>query len=138
MGIKEKINGLFHTKDGEIQGAYNAYDKVVELLDARDRDQDKFDRKQELEAQLKETEQLTTELLKNYEGVKSWKGVFREMHMNLARMFMRTGRYDEATAECDKVAEYDPLDADELRNALQEIISGKKLESTQLDEVGVG
>jgi tetratricopeptide (TPR) repeat protein len=138
MSIKEKINGLFHTKDGEIQEAYNSYDKVVELLDARDRDQDKFDRKQELDAQLKETEQLTTELLKNYESVKSWKGVFREMHINLARIFMRTGRYDEATKECNKVEEYDPIDAEELKNALQEIMDGKKLESAQLNEVGVG
>jgi len=137
MGIREKLSGFFHTTDGEIQRAYNAYDKLVGLLDARDRDAGNFDSKQELDDQLKETELLTTELLKNYEGVKSWQGIFREMHMNLARMFMRTERYDEATKECDKVAGYDPLDADELRNALQEIMGGKKLESTQLDEVGV-
>jgi len=138
MGIKEKLSGIFHTKDGEIQRAYNAYDKITELLDARDRDQDQFDRKQELEDQMKETEQLILELLKNYEGVKSWQGIFREMHMNLARIFMRTGRYDEAAKECDKVDGYDPIDAEELRNALQEIINGKKLESAQLDEVGIG
>jgi len=138
MGIKEKLNSMFHTKDGEIQRAYNAYDKLVGLLGARDRDGSNFDMKQELEDQLKETEQLTLELLQNYESVKSWRGVFREMHMNLARMYMRTGRFDEATKECDKVEGYDPIDAEELKNALQEIINGKKLESTQLDEVGVG
>jgi len=137
MGIREKLSGIFHTKDGEIQRAYNAYDKVVGLLDARDRDPNNFDEKKELDEQLKETERLTLELLKNYEGIKSWQGIFREMHVNLARIYMRTGRYDEATKECDKVAEYDPVDADELRNALQEIMAGKKLESTQLDEVGI-
>ncbi|MGB9596003.1 MAG: tetratricopeptide repeat protein [Candidatus Poribacteria bacterium] len=136
MGIREKLRVIFHTKDGEIQRAYSSYDKAVELLDARDKNPN-FDRQKELEDQLKECEMLTLELLKNYEGVKSWKGVFREMHINLARIYLRTGRFDDALKECDKVAEYDPLDADELRNAIQEAKAGKKIESTQLDEVGV-
>ncbi|HGE71517.1 TPA: tetratricopeptide repeat protein [Candidatus Poribacteria bacterium] len=136
MGVREKLRAIFHTKDGEIQRAYSSYDKAVDLLDARDKNPN-FDRQKELEEQLKECETLTLELLKNYEGVKSWKGVFREMHINLARIYLRTGRFDDAMKECDKVAEYDPLDADELRNAIQEAKAGKKLESSQLDEVGV-
>jgi tetratricopeptide (TPR) repeat protein len=136
MGFREKLRNLFHTKDGEIQRAYTAYDNVAGLLDARDKNPN-FEQKKELENQLKETETLTLELLKNYEGVKSWTGIFREMHINLARIYLRTGRFDEANGECDKVAGYDPVDAEELREAIQESMAGKKLESSQLDEVGV-
>lgn len=137
MGIKEKINNFFHTKDGEIQRAYSAYDKASDLLDARDKNQN-FNKQNELKEQIKEVETLTLELLNNYEGVKSWSGVFREMHMNLARVYMKTGRFEEAEKECAKVETYDPVDAEELRNALSEIMSGKKIESSQLEEVGAG
>lgn len=137
MGIREKISNFFHTKDGEIQRAYSAYDRASDLLDARDKSPN-FDRQNELNDQVKEVETLTLELLNNYEGVKSWSGVFREMHMNLARVYMKTGRFEEAEKECVKVETYDPIDAEELRNALSEIMSGKKIESSQLEEVGAG
>ena len=136
MSLKEKISRFFHTKDGEIQRAYQAYDRASDLLGARDRNPE-FDRTQELEDSVKEAEKLALELLENYEGVKSWPGIFREMHMNLVRLWLSTGRHKEALKKCDKVAEYNPLDAEELREAVQEAMSGKKLESTQLDEVGV-
>ena len=135
MGLRKKIGGFFHTKDGEIQYAYQSYDRLSSLLDARDRNPE-FDRTQELEESLKEVERLTKELLENYEGRKSWPGIFREMHMNLGRLCLRTGRYEEAMKECDKVEEYDPIEAEELRERIQEAMSGKKLESAQLDEIG--
>jgi tetratricopeptide (TPR) repeat protein len=137
MSIFDKISNIFHTVDGEIQRAYSAYDRASDILDARDKTPD-FDRQKELEDQVKEAETLTLELLKNYEGVKSWTGVFREMHMNLARIYMKTGKFDEAEKECVKVEGYDPIDAEELRNALQEIMSGKMIESSKLEEVGSG
>ena len=137
MGLKESIGKFFHTKDGEIQEAYKAYDRASDLLTARDKNPDVFTKTQELEELVKEAEKLTLNLLEKYEGSKSWPGVFREMHMNLVRLWLRTGRYDEALKECDKVAEYNPMDAEELREAVQEAMSGKKLEASQLDEVGV-
>lgn len=136
MGLKEKIGSFFHTKDGEIQRAYESYDRASDLLTARNRDPN-FSKTQELEEAVKEAEDLALELLKKYEGVKSWPGVFREMHMNLTRLRLQTGRYEEALKECDKIAEYNPIDAEELREAVQEAMSGKKFESTQLDELGV-
>jgi len=110
---------------------------VSDLLDARDRRPD-FSRQKELDDMVAETEKLITELLNNYEGKKNWPGVFREMHMNLARIWMRTGRHEDAMKQCDKVAEYNPVDADELREVIQEAISGKTHGSAQLDEVGIG
>ncbi|MBD3181632.1 hypothetical protein GF312_05015 [Candidatus Poribacteria bacterium] len=136
MGLKEKIIALFKTKDGEIQRAYQAYDRVSDLLTARNKNPN-FDRHDELEEAVKETEKLTTELLEKYEGNKSWPGVFREMHMNLTRLWMQTERYEEALKECEKIEEYNVLDAEELREAVEEAMAGKKFESSQLDEVGV-
>lgn len=137
MSIMDKISNIFHTKDGEIQRAYSAYDKVSDLLNARDKNPN-FERQNELNEQVKEVETLTNELLENYERTKGWPGVFREMHMNLARVYMKTSRFDEAEKECAKVEEYDPIDAEELRNALHEIMSGKNIESSKLEELGAG
>ncbi len=137
MSILDKISNIFHTKDGEIQRAYSAYDRASDLLNARDKNPN-FGQQKELDDQVKEVEKLTKELLENYENNKSWSGVFREMHMNLARVYMKTGRFDEAEEECIKVEEYDPIDAEELRNALQELMSGKNIESSKLEELGAG
>ena len=136
MALKDKISKFFNTKDGQIQRAYQAYDRASDLLSSRDKNPD-FDRTQELDEALKEAEQLTVELLENYEGTKSWPGIFREMHMNLVRLWLKTERYEEALKECDKVAEYNSIDAEELKEAVEEAMSGKRLEATQLDEVGV-
>ncbi len=137
MGWKGSLANFFHTKDGEIQQAYQTYDRASDFLGARDKNPDTFTKTQELEDAVKEAEKLTLGLLENYEGVKSWPGIFREMHMNLVRLWLKTERYEEALKECDKVAEYNNLDAEELREAVQEAMSGKKLEASQLDEVGV-
>jgi len=137
MSILDRISNIFHTKDGEIQRAYSAYDKVSDLLNARDKNPD-FGRQNELDESIKEVETLTNELLENYETTKGWPGVFREMHMNLARVYMKIGRFDESEKECAKVEEYDPIDAEELREALHEIMSGKNIESSKLEELGAG
>ncbi len=136
MSLKEKLNAIFHTKDGEIQRAYESYDRASGILGQRDKDP-AFSKTQELEEAVKESEKLALELLENYEKTKSWPGIFREMHMNLTRLWLQTERYEEALKECDKVAEYNAMDAEELRETVQEAMSGKKLEATQLDEVGV-
>ncbi len=136
MALKDAISKFFNTKDGQIQRAYQAYDRASDILSARDREP-AFDRVQELEETLKEAEQLAVELLENYEGSKSWPGIFREMHMNLVRLWLKTERYEEALKQCDKVAEYNVVDAEELKEAVEEAMSGKRLEATQLDEVGV-
>ena len=136
MGLREKLSNLFHTKDGEIQQAYQAYDRASAILGQRDKDPN-FSNTQELAERVKEAAELALKLLEDYEEVKSWPGVFREMHMNLSRLWLQTERYEEALKECDKAAKYDPIDAEQLRETVQEAMSGKKLEATQLDEVGV-
>jgi tetratricopeptide (TPR) repeat protein len=136
MALREKVSKFFHTKDGEIQRAYEAYDRASDLLGVRDRSP-AFDRTQQLEEAVKEAEELALKLLESYEGVKNWPGIFREMHMNLVRLWLRTGRHEDALKECDKVAQYNPMDAEELRETVREAMSGKKLESSQLDEIGV-
>ena len=119
MGFMEKLNNLLHTKDGEIQRAYQAYDRASDLLGQRDKNPN-FSKTKELDEAVKEAEDLALKLLKNYEGNKSWPGIFREMHMNLTRLWLKTERYEEALKECDKIAEYNPMDAEELRETVQE------------------
>ena len=136
MDLREKLRDLLHTKDGEIQRAYQAYDRASDLLGQRDRNPN-FNRTQALEEAVKEAEELALNLLKSYEGVKSWPGIFREMHMNLTRLWLKTERYEEALKQCDEIAKYNAMDAEELRETVQEAMSGKKLEATQLDEIGV-
>lgn len=136
MNFNEILERIFHTKDGEIQRAYEAYDRASTLLGQRDKNPE-FNNTVELEEAVKESEELATELLKNYEEVKSWPGIFREMHMNLTRLMLQTERYEEALKECDEVEKYNRMDAEELRETVEEAMSGKKLESAQLDEVGV-
>ena len=136
MGLLEKFSGLFNTKDGQIQRAYQSYDRASDILGARDKDPN-FNRQKELEEAVEESAKLAHELLETYEGTKSWPGIFREMHMNLARLWLKTEKYDDALKECDKIEEYNPMDAEELREAVMEAKSGKKFESTQLDEVGI-
>ena len=137
MGLKEKLSKIFNTIEGEIQEAYKAYDTASDLLGARDKNPSGFTKTQELQDAVKEAETRSLELLKKYEGVKSWPGIFREMHMNLTRLMLKTERYEEASKECDKVSEYSPLEAEELKEAINEAMSGKKLEASQLDELGV-
>ena len=134
MDLKERIGKFFHTKDGEIQRAYQAYDGASDLLNARDKDPE-FSKTQELEESLKNAEERALEILERYEGQKSWPGIFREMHLNLARLWLRTGKYEEANKECEKVAEYNRIDAEILKETIVEAMAGKKFESTQLDEV---
>ena len=136
MGFMDKLGSLFNTKDGEIQRAYQAYDRASDLLGQRDKNPE-FTKTEELEEAVKEAEGLSLGLLENYEGNKAWPGIFREMHMNLTRLWLQTGKYEEALKQCDKIAEYNAMDAEELRETVQEAMSGKKLEATQLDEVGV-
>ena len=136
MGLRKKLSEFFHTKDGEIQQAYQTYDRASAILGQRDKDPN-FSNTQELAERVKEAEELALKLLEDYEEVKIWPGIFREMHMNLARLYLQTERYEEALKECDKVAKYDPIDAEQIRETVQEAMSGKKLEATQLDEVGV-
>lgn len=137
MGLKEKLSKIFNTIEGEIQEAYKSYDTASDLLGARDKNPSGFTKTQELQDAVKEAETRSLELLKKYEGVKSWPGIFREMHMNLTRLMLKTERYEEASKECDKVSEYSPLEAEELKEAINEAMSGKKLEASQLDELGV-
>jgi tetratricopeptide (TPR) repeat protein len=136
MNFKEILDRIFHTKDGEIQRAYEAYDRASGLLGQRDKNPE-FSNTVGLDEAVKEAEDLAVELLANYEEVKSWPGIFREMHMNLTRLRLQTERYDDALKACDDVAKYNAMDAEELRETIEEAMSGKKLEATQLDEVGV-
>ena len=74
IGNLKNKSKLFNTKDGEIQRAYQAYDRASDILTARDKNSDQFDRTQELEESVKEAEKLALELLK-YKDILSFEEI---------------------------------------------------------------
>ena len=57
------------------------------------------------------------------EGERNWPGVFREMHTNLARLYLELDEHDKVRAECERLQDYGEtgrLEADEVLESLKE------------------
>lgn len=57
------------------------------------------------------------------EGERNWPGVFREMHANLAKLYLELDEHDKVRAECERLQDYGEtgrLDADEVLESLKE------------------
>ena len=64
----------------------------------------------------------------NKEGVRNWPGVFREMHKNLASLYLELDEHDKVRAECERLQDYGEtgrLDADEVLQSLKEKEEGE-------------
>ena len=113
-----------------IERAYKSCDKALGLLKDYNKNPDAFtgEKKVDMDDIVKEAEDMAKKLL-SYEGGKNWPGVFREMHKNLATMYMDMGRYDDARAHCNQMNEYGEVGRTESAEILQQIDdreSGKK------------
>ena len=61
------------------------------------------------------------------EGERNWPGVFREMHKNLASIYLELDEYDRVREECDQLQNYGEvgkLDAEEVIKNLNERENG--------------
>ena len=57
------------------------------------------------------------------EGQRSWPGVFREMHKNLASIYLELDEHDKVRAACERLQNYGEVgrqDADEVLESLKE------------------
>ena len=57
------------------------------------------------------------------EGQRSWPGVFREMHKNLASIYLELDEHDKVRAACERLQSYGEVgrqDADEVLESLKE------------------
>ena len=57
------------------------------------------------------------------EGERNWPGVFREMHKNLANLYLELDEHDKVRAACEKLENYGEvgrLDAEEVMQSLEE------------------
>ena len=57
------------------------------------------------------------------EGERNWPGVFREMHKNLASLYLELDEHDKVRAACERLQDYGEtgrLDADEVLQSLKE------------------
>lgn len=69
------------------------------------------------------------------EGQRNWPGVFREMHKNLASLYLELDEHDKVRTACERLQEYgEPgrLDADEVMQSLKEKEGGE--EGEEADE----
>ena len=59
----------------------------------------------------------------NKEGERNWPGVFREMHKNLASLYLELDEHDKVRAACERLENYGEvgkLDAEEVMQSLKE------------------
>lgn len=57
------------------------------------------------------------------EGERNWPGVFREMHKNLASLYLELDEHDKVRAACERLEDYGEvgkLDAEEVMQSLKE------------------
>jgi len=113
-----------------IERTYKSCDKALGLLKDYNKNPDAFsgEKKVDMDDVVKEAEDMAKKLL-SFEGEKSWPGVFREMHKNLATMYIEMGRYDDAREHCNQMNEYGEVGRTESAEILQQIDdreSGKK------------
>ena len=113
-----------------IEKTYKSCDKALGLLKDYNKNPNAFtgEKKLDMDEIVKEAEDMAKRIL-NLEGDKNWPGVFREMHKNLATMYLDMERYDDAREQCNQMLEYGEVGRMESEEVLQQIgdrESGKK------------
>jgi hypothetical protein len=116
-----------------IERIYKDCDRALGLLQNYNKDPNAFtgERKADMDDMVQEAEAGAKRIL-SLKGEKSWPGVFREMHQNLANMYMEMGRYDEAREQCNQMSEYGEvgrMESDNILQAISDRESGKKEEA---------
>ena len=111
-----------------IEKTYNQCDRAVSELKAYNekRQQSDFRISDEEKAELDEivSSAITNATrIVDKEGERNWPGVFREMHRNLANIYLELDELDKVRAACDKLQNYGEVgrqDADEVLESLKE------------------
>ncbi|MDE0325051.1 MAG: hypothetical protein OXN27_14140 [Candidatus Poribacteria bacterium] len=111
-----------------IEKTYNQCDKALGELKAynQKRQEADFRISDEEKAALDEVVNIALEnatRIIDKEGERNWPGVFREMHKNLANLYLELDEHDKVRAACENLQNYGEvgrLDADEVMQSLKE------------------
>lgn len=111
-----------------IEKTYNQCDKALGQLKAYNekRQQPDFRISNEEKAALDEvvnTAVRNATRIIDKEGERNWPGVFREMHKNLASIYLELDEHDKVRAACERLEDYGEvgkLDAEEVMESLKE------------------
>ena len=105
-----------------IERTYKSCDKALGVLKDYNKNPGAFtgEKKVDMDDIVKEAEDMAKKIL-SFKGEKNWPGVFREMHKNLATMYLETGRYDDAREQCHQMSEYGEVGRMDSEDILQKI-----------------
>lgn len=111
-----------------IEKTYNQCDKALGQLKAYNEKRKQPDFRMSDEEQAALDDVVNTALrnanrIVDKEGERNWPGVFREMHKNLATLYMELDEHDKVRAACERLQDYGEvgkLDAEEVLESLKE------------------
>ena len=111
-----------------IEKTYNQCDQAVSELKAYNekRQEPGFSISDEEKAELDEvvnTAITNATRIVDREGDRNWPGVFREMHKNLASIYLELDEHDKVRAACERMQDYGEVgkqEADEVLESLKE------------------
>ena len=99
-------------------GQLKAYNEKRKQPDFRISDAEKAD----LDAVVNTALENATRIV-DKEGERNWPGVFREMHKNLASLYLELDEHDKVRAACERLQDYGEVgkqDAEEVMQSLKE------------------
>ena len=111
-----------------IEKTYNQCDKAISDLKAYNEKRQQEDFRFSVEEKAVLDEVVNTAItnatrIVDKEGERNWPGVFREMHKNLASIYLELDEIDKVRATCDHLQNYGEVgrqDADEVLESLKE------------------
>ena len=111
-----------------IEKTYNQCDKALSDLQAYNEKRKEADFQISTEEKAELDEVVNTAIrnatrIVDKEGERNWPGVFREMHTNLAKLYLELDEHDKVRAECERLQDYGEtgrLEADEVLESLKE------------------
>ena len=111
-----------------IEKTYNQCDKALSDLQAYNEKRKAADFQISTEEKAELDEVVNTAItnatrIVDKEGERNWPGVFREMHTNLAKLYLELDEHDKVRAECERLQNYGEtgrLEADEVLESLKE------------------
>jgi len=116
-----------------IEKTYNQCDKALSDLKAYNEKRQEADFRISNEDKAELDEVVNTAItnatrIVDKEGERNWPGVFREMHTNLAKLYLELDEHDKVRAACERLQDYGEtgrLDADEVLESLKEKEEGE-------------
>ena len=99
-------------------GQLKAYNEKRQQPDFRISDEEKADLDAVVNTALQNANRIVDK-----EGERNWPGVFREMHINLANIYMELDEHDKVRAACERLQDYGEVgrqEADTILETLKE------------------